>query len=42
MMDGLQVQWLLEPAAIDMPSSVQLVIDVLLEHWRRAAGSAGA
>lgn len=42
MMDGLQVQWLLEPAAIDMPSSVHLVIDVLLEHWRRAAGSAGA
>jgi len=42
MMDGLQVQWLLEPTAIDMPGSVRLVIDVLLEHWRRAAGAAEA
>lgn len=34
MMDGLQIQWLLEPAAIDMPRSIQVVIDALLDRWR--------
>jgi AcrR family transcriptional regulator len=32
-MDGLQVQWLLDPEAVRMPAAVALVIDALLEHW---------
>ncbi len=32
-MDGLQVQWLLDPDAVAMPAAVGLVIDALLEHW---------
>lgn len=32
-MDGLQVQWLLEQDAIDMPPTVALVIDAILERW---------
>ncbi|CAI9406597.1 TetR/AcrR family transcriptional regulator [Nocardioides sp. T2.26MG-1] len=32
-MDGLQVQWLLDPDAVQMPAAVGLVIDALLEHW---------
>ena len=31
-MDGLQVQWLLDPE-VRMPTTVSLVIDALLEHW---------
>jgi AcrR family transcriptional regulator len=41
MMDGLQVQWLLDPETIDMPSSVQLVIDALLARWCVDAGGDG-
>jgi AcrR family transcriptional regulator len=32
-MDGLQVQWLLEQDAIEMPATVALVIDAVLERW---------
>ena len=32
-MDGLQVQWLLEQDAIEMPATVALVIDAILERW---------
>lgn len=32
-MDGLQVQWLLEPDRVDMPESLDLVIDALLARW---------
>ena len=35
-MDGLQVQWLLDPEAVRMPAAVGLVIDALLEHWGSA------
>lgn len=37
-MDGLQVQWLLEPAAIDMPASLALTIDALTARWGLPAG----
>lgn len=30
-MDGLQVQWLLDPDSVDMPETVKLVIDSLME-----------
>lgn len=33
MMDGLQVQWLLDKRAVDMPATVQLVIAAILESW---------
>lgn len=32
-MDGLQVQWLLEPDRLDMPDALALVIDALLRRW---------
>lgn len=32
-MDGLQVQWLLDPDSVPMPAAVALVIDSLLERW---------
>lgn len=32
-MDGLQVQWLLEPAAVDMPRIVGELVDALLAGW---------
>ncbi|KAA1418235.1 TetR/AcrR family transcriptional regulator [Mumia zhuanghuii] len=32
LMDGLQVQWLLDPDKVDMPYAVGLVIDALLER----------
>jgi len=32
-MDGLQVQWLLEPEKVPMPDAVALVIDALLQRW---------
>jgi hypothetical protein len=32
-MDGLQLQWLLEPDAVDMPSAVHLVIESILQRW---------
>ncbi len=34
-MDGLQVQWLLQPAAIDMPAVVRMTLDALLSSWGR-------
>ena len=37
MMDGLQVQWLLEPDAIDMASSVQTAIDGVVARLRAGA-----
>jgi hypothetical protein len=33
-MGGLQVQWLLDREDVDMPETVQLVIDSLLEQLR--------
>jgi AcrR family transcriptional regulator len=41
-MDGLQVQWLLDPDAIDMPPTVALVIDSLLDRWGSSERSATA
>jgi AcrR family transcriptional regulator len=35
-MDGLQVQWLLDPTAVEMPSTVALVIDAILARWGSA------
>ena len=32
-MDGLQLQWLLSPDAIDMPAAVRLVIESILGRW---------
>ncbi|OLR92328.1 hypothetical protein BJP25_23440 [Actinokineospora bangkokensis] len=32
-MDGLQVQWLLDPGAIDMTAAVRMTIDALLTSW---------
>ena len=32
-MDGLQVQWLLDPGAVEMPATVALVIDAILARW---------
>ena len=34
-MDGLQVQWLLDPDAVDMPATVRSVINALLTSWGR-------
>ena len=34
-MDGLQVQWLLDPAAVDMPAVVRMTLDALLRSWGR-------
>lgn len=36
-MDGLQVQWLLDPEVIDMATGVQRVIDGTIEQLRRSA-----
>lgn len=33
-MDGLQVQWLLDPEAVEMPQTVRMVIDALLERLK--------
>jgi AcrR family transcriptional regulator len=33
LMDGLQVQWLLEPEQVPMPEAVALVVDALLQRW---------
>jgi AcrR family transcriptional regulator len=41
-MDGLQVQWLLEQDAIEMPATVALVIDSILERWGSDVRSADA
>ena len=38
-MDGLQVQWLLDPDAIEMPATVALVIDAILARWGSAERS---
>jgi AcrR family transcriptional regulator len=35
-MDGLQVQWLLQPTAIDMPAVVRMTLNALLGSWGRA------
>jgi AcrR family transcriptional regulator len=32
-MDGLQVQWLLDPDAVDMPAVVRMTLDALLRSW---------
>ena len=32
-MDGLQVQWLLDPERVDMPDALALIIDALLRRW---------
>ena len=32
-MDGLQVQWLLDPDSVDMPEALAQVIDGLLRRW---------
>jgi AcrR family transcriptional regulator len=34
-MDGLQVQWLLNPGAVDMPAIVRMTLDALLTSWGR-------
>lgn len=34
-MDGLQVQWLLNPDAVDMPAVVRMTLDALLASWNR-------
>ncbi len=31
-MDGLQVQWLLDPTAIDMPRTLRFVIDAFVDR----------
>ena len=36
-MDGLQVQWLLEPDAVDMPSMVGRTLDELVARLRASA-----
>jgi len=36
-MDGLQVQWLLDPTAVDMPAIVRSVIDSMLAGWNLPA-----
>ncbi|WP_425575172.1 TetR family transcriptional regulator C-terminal domain-containing protein [Streptomyces durmitorensis] len=33
-MDGLQVQWLLDPAAVDMAAATEQALDALLAHIR--------
>ena len=33
MMDGLQVQWLLDPSEVDMPTAVELIIESVLARW---------
>jgi AcrR family transcriptional regulator len=38
-MDGLQVQWLLDPDAIEMPATVAMVIDAILARWGSAERS---
>jgi AcrR family transcriptional regulator len=35
-MDGLQVQWLLEPDAVDMLTAVQALVNAFLVSWGRA------
>jgi len=35
-MDGLQVQWLLQPDAVDMPAVVRMTLNALLNSWGRA------
>jgi len=34
--DGLQVQWLLDPDNVNMPTAVRLVIDAIVENLRQA------
>ena len=34
-MDGLQVQWLLDPDAVDMPAVVAMTLNALLVSWGR-------
>ena len=34
-MDGLQVQWLLDPESVDMPAVTELVIDALVDRLSR-------
>lgn len=39
-MDGLQVQWLLDPRAVHMPETLSMVLDALLQRWGLPAGLA--
>jgi len=32
-MDGLQIQWLLQPGSVDMPATVEFVIRNILSQW---------
>lgn len=41
-MDGLQVQWLLDPDRVRMPETVTLVIDALLQRWGLDSGALDA
>lgn len=36
-MDGLQVQWLLDPEAVDMAAVTELVIDAVVARLSREA-----
>ncbi|WP_246017958.1 TetR/AcrR family transcriptional regulator [Amnibacterium kyonggiense] len=38
-MDGLQVQWLLDERSVDMPVAVRMVIDAVIQGLRTAAAS---
>ena len=41
-MDGLQVQWLLDPTAVDMPRTVTMVLDELIERLASGASAPSA
>jgi AcrR family transcriptional regulator len=41
-MDGLQVQWLLDPRAVDMPRTVTMVLDELIERLASGATAPSA
>jgi hypothetical protein len=34
-MDGLQVQWLLDPDQVDMPAAVRATVNAFLASWSR-------
>ena len=38
-MDGLQVQWLLDPQHVNLPSTVQLVIDAIVANLRQTVAA---
>jgi hypothetical protein len=41
-MDGLQVQWLLDPETVDIPRSVNVVLDELIERLASGASAPSA